>query len=268
MDGIVVGLDGTPAAAAALRWALDHGARHDLPVTALVPPRVSEQLPVDALIAGAVGPDKRVGHRSTCDPMALSLAHAASSADLVVLGVDHDGWLHGLVHGAPEVMLARSARCPTVIVRDRPVPVDAPAVVGIDGSPASQAALRWAIDDSATTARPVVAVNAWSNATPPFGAILADDDVARMVRAAADDLDAIVDIVERGVGGWPVERRSVAGAPVDVLLTDAEDAAMLVVGTCGPGRARRALFGAVSEHVAHRAASTVIVVPPARVGRP
>ena len=36
MDGIIIGVDESDGAAAALRWGVDHAARHHLPATALL----------------------------------------------------------------------------------------------------------------------------------------------------------------------------------------------------------------------------------------
>jgi nucleotide-binding universal stress UspA family protein len=261
VNGIIVGLDRSPASAVALRWAVDHGARHGLPVTGLLGwQRDTAGADIDELIAAAVGRDNDVGHRLSAEPEVLALVEAASDAGLVVVGAHQHRWLSELLHTTPCRALMRRATCPIAVVRERALDADDPIVVGLDGSSASRQALAWALDDAATNDRPVVAVHAWTIPSPVDGLPLTSDEVHRRTCAEAHSLERMVagaadDVVS-------IEQRSEYGPPVDVLCDVAAEAAVLVFGSCASGSRHRLLFGDVSSRVVREAASTVVIVPP------
>lgn len=130
-------------------------------------------------------------------------------------------------------------------------------VVGVDGSPASVDALRWATRQAALTAAAVEAVISWdysSTSGMEFGSL--DIDWAGNARAALADALHIA----LGNDASMVTGTVTRGHPVEVLVTAAQGADLLVVGSRGhvvlPGR----LLGSVSEHVAARAPCPVVVV--------
>jgi nucleotide-binding universal stress UspA family protein len=61
--------------------------------------------------------------------------------------------------------------------------------------------------------------------------------------------------------GVEVEQVTVEGAAPRVLLEQAEDAELLVVGSRGLGGFRGLLLGSVSQQCAHHAQCPVVVVP-------
>ena len=64
--------------------------------------------------------------------------------------------------------------------------------------------------------------------------------------------------------GLDVETVVREGAPVGVLLEEAQDADLLVVGSRGLGGFRGLLLGSVSQQCAHHAPCPVVIVPHAR----
>nr|WP_217180477.1 universal stress protein [Nakamurella multipartita] len=130
-------------------------------------------------------------------------------------------------------------------------------VVGVDGSPASVDALRWAAGQADLIGAAVEAVISWeypSTSGMEFGSL--DIDWAENARAAlADALD-----VALGEDAGRVTGTVTRGHPAEVLVAAAQGADLLVVGSRGhvalPGR----LLGSVSEHVAARASCPVVVV--------
>ena len=134
-------------------------------------------------------------------------------------------------------------------------------VVGVDGSPASVDALRWAAGQADLIGAAVEAVISWeypSTSGMEFGSL--DIDWAENARAAlADALD-----VALGEDAGRVTGTVTRGHPAEVLVAAAQGADLLVVGSRGhvalPGR----LLGSVSEHVAARASCPVVVVPSSR----
>lgn len=130
-------------------------------------------------------------------------------------------------------------------------------VVGIDGSPASVDALRWAARQADLTGAAVEAVISWeypSTSGMKFGSL--DIDWAENARAAL--ADALY--VGLGEDAGRVTGTVTRGHPAKVLVAAAQGADLLVVGSRGhvalPGR----LLGSVSEHVAARASCPVVVV--------
>jgi nucleotide-binding universal stress UspA family protein len=133
-------------------------------------------------------------------------------------------------------------------------------VVGVDGSPSSEEALRWAVGQARRSGQPVDAVISWSVPVDfgvgGYGAPvaydwegLATDTLSKTVATAVDAADA-----DR------VSQRVVMGHPARVLLDEAEDAALLVVGSRGRGGFRGMLLGSISQDVVARAACPVVVV--------
>ncbi len=105
-----------------------------------------------------------------------------------------------------------------------------PIVVGIDGSSASVAALRWAANMAAAQGRELVAVAVWephpiAPYAPPEGLHPEERERAeRVLTAAVREVAAAVPAVR-------VRQVPAAGLPARVLLRQAEGAELLVLGS-------------------------------------
>ncbi|MFB0630168.1 universal stress protein [Streptomyces sp. AB3(2024)] len=133
-------------------------------------------------------------------------------------------------------------------------------VVGIDGSPASEKALRWAVKEARLRAATLRVVHAW--ASPYHGSEIArraSETVHEpLERAAMEAIDAAVDhIVEADIA---VERHVVECPPAQALLEAAQDADLLVVGARGHGGFANLLLGSVSHQCALHAPCPVVIV--------
>ncbi|HVA07527.1 MAG TPA: universal stress protein [Acidimicrobiales bacterium] len=148
------------------------------------------------------------------------LATASEVADLLVVGMGGRGALGELVLGSVSERCMRSARCPVVVVRTPPV-YGAPAwkariVVEVDGSEASQKALRWARDEAALVEADVEEV-------PVGRGLRSAQAMADLLQASADaNLLVVTDPGRRVVHhriGTPLAHHCVhhAGCPVAVL---------------------------------------------------
>ncbi|MFJ6775931.1 universal stress protein [Kitasatospora sp. NPDC091257] len=132
-------------------------------------------------------------------------------------------------------------------------------VVGVDGSPSSYAALRWAARHATLIGGVVDAVGAWE---PPshFGwsAPVVDSTFDRELaeRRFAEELHTVLGEDSR----VRVRQTMVMGDPSDVLLDAARGAELLVVGSHGRGGFTRTLLGSVSTHCAQHAACPVVIV--------
>ena len=136
-------------------------------------------------------------------------------------------------------------------------------VVGVDGSPGSLAALRWAIREGYVRGMRVHAVTAWEfPVASTFGDMATVGDF-HPVSAAGEILLAA--LADAGVAGDDEtgDHGAGGGAPAEVLMKKAEGAELLVVGSRGYGGIFGALLGSASQYVAARAPRPVVVIRPA-----
>ncbi|MEZ5383545.1 MAG: universal stress protein [Microthrixaceae bacterium] len=135
-------------------------------------------------------------------------------------------------------------------------------VVGVDGSEASRAALRFALDEAAATGADLVALGSWEPPVAPVAGALAvaytppADPTEAMSPWMTEAIDAV-----RREGDPPVAIEVRTGPPSGVLLEAAGDADHLVLGTRGQGKLASAFLGSVSHQVANHAPCPLTVVP-------
>lgn len=129
-------------------------------------------------------------------------------------------------------------------------------VVGVDGSPSSNDALRWAITQADVTGSTVRAVTAWQYLYQ-YGEYL----------MSGVDWEANAHrILDAALAGIPVSHREklmqtvAEGHPAKVLLEASEGADLLVVGNRGHGGFTQLLLGSVTQHVVAHASCPVLVV--------
>jgi nucleotide-binding universal stress UspA family protein len=142
-------------------------------------------------------------------------------------------------------------------------------VVGVDGSPSSIAALRFAAEEARLREARIVAVHAWTYVPPPpvgepglMAAASADyPGYLEAERDAAEkELRAALDATFRRERDLELEERLLEGDAGEVLVAEAEEATLLVVGSRGRGELVSVLLGSVSSHVVHHATCPVVVV--------
>lgn len=143
------------------------------------------------------------------------------------------------------------------------------AVVGVDGSPASEAALRWVLDwVTGAGGGTVEAVHTWQ--TPyvygPMGGALVTVDREPIEASATEALTSAVDGVEvpPGVELHPL---LVEGPCAQSLLDRAQEADLLALGTRGRGGFAGLLLGSVTHQCLHHATCPVVVLPDPGQGR-
>jgi nucleotide-binding universal stress UspA family protein len=135
-------------------------------------------------------------------------------------------------------------------------------VAGVDGSPSSLAALRWAVRQAQRTGGTVDAVIAWQfPATGNFGwAPVAAIDDLDFESIAKHTLDQAIGGLGELAAGVPVRPLVAQGLPAQVLLDASDGADLLVVGSRGHGGFAEALLGSVSQHLVHHASCPVVVM--------
>ena len=146
-----------------------------------------------------------------------------------------------------------------------PVRPPSSIVVGIDGSPAASAALRWAVELARPAGTPLCLVHAWQLSAAGSAAVTAGaveyraamtaDARARATRWVMDTLGGTAAAVR-----WVLEVHE--GAPGPVLVSRSQGARLLVVGTPEHTGLRRAFGGSVSHYVVAHATVPVVAVPP------
>jgi nucleotide-binding universal stress UspA family protein len=135
----------------------------------------------------------------------------------------------------------------------------APIVVGVDGKPASDRALEWALDEAAVRGSTVHVVNAWNYEA------LTDwtETSAEKEQAASEQL--VEQAVQRALAGRtappPIERKSLRGDAAEVLESASEGAAMLVVASHTDHRIRHMVLGSTSMHVVRHSHAPIVVIP-------
>ena len=132
-------------------------------------------------------------------------------------------------------------------------------VVGVDGSPSSMTALRWAILQAELTGCEVEAVIAWRLPSRyGFAAVTdrATDFEGDARKVLADALNEVSSVEPDVV----IRSSVVEGHPAEVLVRAARGADMLVVGSRGHGGFTEAVLGSVSQYCVHHAPCPVLVI--------
>jgi nucleotide-binding universal stress UspA family protein len=142
-------------------------------------------------------------------------------------------------------------------------------VVGIDGSPASTAALAWAVRQAKSTGNPVLAVSVCRlDAKPPSSKPL---PVTRPLgtdpfrEQHARDLRTAVERIGPDADGVLIDQLVPTGDPGKVLVELAADADALVLGGHGYRKSGLTVIGSVAAYCLRHATCPVTVVPPAAV---
>jgi nucleotide-binding universal stress UspA family protein len=195
------------------------------------------------------------------DLPALVLYRESVHAELIVLGS------RGLsrtqeVLSAYSVTVPVSAQspCPVVVVRDpEHVTQDPPyVVVGVDGSPSSQAAVAFALDLAAERQAALRAIWVWQR--PPVGNL---DEATTEHTLRQLLLESTAGRHERHPD-VTVTHELVHGHPVEELGAASEHALAVVVGRRGQGGFTGMRLGSVPHGLLHRAHCPIAIVPTPR----
>lgn len=287
-DPIVVGVDGSPGSLRALRWAAAEAARRHVTMLLVhafgipdafygetMPPRdwlESQRARSQAILAAAIDDIRRVrlpldiSIESSVDSPIPLLLQRSESATMVVLGNSGRTVLGDLLVGSIAAALAAHARCPFAVVRghDRSAPdVDEPVVVGVDGSPANEAAVGLAFEEASLRGAPLVAVHAWSDA-----------DTRQVFSAARATFDfeplreSETRVLAEALAGWqekypdiPVQHVVERDRPRHQLLEWSTRAQLIVAGSRGRGGFTGLILGSTSYALIHHASCPVLLTP-------
>ncbi|WP_344949066.1 universal stress protein [Actinomadura miaoliensis] len=288
MNEIVVGVDGSEHALVAVDWAAEEAHRRaaSLRVVHVMVPWPLD-IPVDprvvAVWEGQVNtgegqqvvdeglqrarrrvPDLRVaGERSSGQP-AATLIEAAENAAMLVVGSRGTGALAEVLLGSVALQVASHARCPAVAVPAVGPEVHGEIVVGVDGSPAGAAAVRFAFEEAELRQARLRAVLAWTHpaSTRPgdMQPLVFDPEIV-----AAEERR----LLSESLAGWREKHPDVTVVPevtraraTRALAAASERADLLIVGSRGRGGFTGLLLGSVGHAMLHRAHCPVAVIRP------
>jgi nucleotide-binding universal stress UspA family protein len=285
---IVVGVDGSVGSRVATAWALDEAARRDaevetvfawaLPTLAYSAPGYvqpepkeieaeGEELLAQTLALVSATTHVKV-HSRVCDGRPVeALRRVAEEPDvrLLVVGSRGHGDLAELVLGSVSHALSHRSPKPLVIV---PQPAPGPAaaarkgriVVGVDGSPTADAALKWAAEEALIRDATLEVVVAWtvSRAVFPTRFPIPRSVELGLHKAAQEIADDALALIDLPIGR--VEAQVRRGGASSVLIQRAGVADLLVVGRRGLNRAQEALLGSVSHACAHHSPVPIAIV--------
>jgi nucleotide-binding universal stress UspA family protein len=143
--------------------------------------------------------------------------------------------------------------------------VTARVVVGIDGSPGAETALRVAAEEAAQRGLPLRIVCAWEAPAATYVGEAFAPTADGFVEAEHHADEVLRTALEHVAAGSSIETEALAieGQPAKVLIEQSQGAALLVVGSRGRGAAASLLLGSVSQKLAHHAPCPLVIVPPA-----
>ncbi|MGI5132834.1 universal stress protein [Pseudonocardia sp. CA-107938] len=281
---IVVGVDGSDIALRAVRWAAREARRRRAPLRLvlaftqvadyvvghpalgrrtwdLLLDRARQSLRAAAIAARRVEPAVSVMEELVIGFPTQVLVDESRAATLVVVGEQGTGGFTAALTGSVAVSVAAHAACPVVVVRGQQGTdtTGLPVVVGIDGTPVSEAALAFAFDAADRLRAPLVAVHTCADPAVTVEPTFHDRETFEAERAL---------LAER-LAGWSekypdvrVQRVVTTAEPAQQLIQQSRVAQLVVVGSRGHGEFAGLVLGSVSNVVVHRAACPVVVVRP------
>ncbi|MBB5916708.1 nucleotide-binding universal stress UspA family protein [Nocardia transvalensis] len=290
---VVVGVDGSTAAASALTWAaevaLQRGRElrivHGLDLDGMrkvfgrydvwVPPVLESVRTQGAVLVERAqrrielaAPGAPVSTEVTDESPAEILLRHSAAAYLVVLGEAGTNTLPAHL-GSILSSVTSHAEGAVVVVRTDPdaddrLRTEGPVVVGVDGSPVSEAALAAAFDEASQRDTELVAVHAWTDMA--FGQFAGDPYLLFPVNDIETDERAA--LAER-LAGWQekypdvtVRRDVCLSDPATALQRWSASAQLVVVGSRGRAGFRSLLLGSTSNALVQHAHCPVMVVHP------
>jgi nucleotide-binding universal stress UspA family protein len=287
---IVVGVDRSENATHALAWALGEAAVRGAVLEVVhgwAPPVAMSDIgalayPVDPGVYAAGARElldtaladiegEAAARGVTVEPHSLQgnpssvLLERLEEADLLVVGSRGHGGFVGLLLGSVTNQCIHHATGPVVVVPpSAPLPGTGEVVVGVDGSEAAWAALRWAIEEAGAHGARLSVVHGWWTPVPvpPVGIAITPTDREAF---EAETRRSLRDLVDDAVAQAPTPPADVELLPVEqpatqALLERSKDADLLVVGSRGRGGFRALLLGSVSHQVLNHATCAVAVI--------
>jgi nucleotide-binding universal stress UspA family protein len=282
-DVVVVGVDGSTANDAAIRWAADEATKQGCPleILTIVDENYSTSPYVtitevnkvaDSILAGAaalarqrqpgieVMTEKRFGHASR------ALRSAGRGARMLVLGRRGRGRFARMLLGSVSSSVGTHAETPTAVIPAQWTASEAAdaVVVGIDGSPSSTAALMYAAGLAVRDMSELRVTHVWGpESLFTAESVMAYGGLAAWRKEADEFLTMSIAPVRAQFPELKVVEVLHQGQPVHSLTDQAtaDRARALVVGAHPAPRVAAQLVGSTTHGVLYYADCPVIVVP-------
>jgi nucleotide-binding universal stress UspA family protein len=141
--------------------------------------------------------------------------------------------------------------------------MSATIVVGVDGSEGAVRALEFALEEAQARHADVKAVAAWHVPAGAYetGWVPVSVDPTDYEKIAQAGLEKSIEEAAAATSGVDVTRILRKGQTAEVLVAEAHDAELLVVGSRGLGGFKGLLLGSVGQQCAHHATCPVVIVP-------
>ena len=188
-------------------------------------------------------------------------------ADLIVLGARGLSAVCAFLVGSVSLGVARRAPCAVLVCKGAPRPVQT-VTVALDGSPDSGAAFQFfsglPLPGGLTTRLlgVVQPLGRYPSSTPDLISPALISALKQYEDGLRQELQTALEEAARALGGrvGSVVKLTPAGLPAEVIVQNASDADLVVVGARGLGPLKRVLLGSVSENVLAHATCPVLVV--------
>ncbi|MEZ0077399.1 universal stress protein [Planotetraspora sp. GP83] len=279
---IVVGADGSAAGTAAVEWAADDAARMQVPlriicavdrspyhIAQFAEPALGDALNEDAEMvvanARAIALKRQSGIDVTTEviqgaPAAVLCAQVSDAAEIVVGNRGLGGFARAVL-GSVSLHVAGQAHGPVVVVRADSETHHGEIVVGIDDSPASEAALAYAFEQAPPRTSTLRAVHAQQQPVYGYAPVIAYDAQTLLQAQSRVVADRLQSWREKYPRVLVIDDVQVAH-PVDALVAASNKADLVVVCSHGRGAFGSAVLGSVGHGVLHHAQCAVAVVRP------
>jgi len=265
---VVVGVDGSPASAQAVRLAAYEAVLQHRPLRLLhafnwmpdYPAGVTwSRLDAERLLdratqsAQARAPEVEAVAEIVEGSAVEALLHVSRNAALVVVGEGHLAAYVSVSIDATAIHIAAQAECSVMVVRNAEE-IPGPVLVGVDGSAGSEQALGFAFDAAAQRQTELVVLQVEERDDDPPG----DPPAAPVAAPVAPAVVGLADWRQK-YPGVAVRQQTHQGDPGRVLAAAAGTAELLVVGARGE-RPSDGLLGSVCLSVLQHAPCPVVVV--------
>lgn len=274
MERIVLGYDGSPAAASALDWITDRALRAAVRVEVVLVANMflSDQADADDLLEQAETllttrvPGMPVETARVDGVMPGTLVRLAEGADLLVVGVDLGHPVRAALHGwLPQRVSAKFA-APTCVVPRGWEAIDGRVTVGLADDGSSAAAIDFAAAEAVASSRPLHLLHAWSGPLPtdPTGPESRPQPMS-LRRLHGDHQRFAADAAERAGDlhpGVDVHVELTQANPTAALAAASRLSSLLVIGTHRRGVVAGGLVGSVALDLIGAISTPLCVVPP------
>ena len=279
---VVVGIDRSRAATAAVVWAIDEAASRDVPLrlVAVAEPDAAEETgdrlaeaelalreavaAAEVATTGRDGSPVRIETEVVTGSPTETLMEASRTASMVCVGAVGVRYSEHHRVGSTASALVASARCPVAVIRRRQLPPpEEPGwvVVELDETPDSAAVLQFGVAEARLRSAPLRVLGAWRSRYTDVHDSHAVSDGNRMVRA---QLDRRLSEWKRRYPDLDVRPVAVHGSVLNFLARNAADIQLVVVGARNTSAVAE-LLGPSGLAALRNTECSVLVVDPQRL---